>query len=134
MSSDQVLARDAMREPTAGFPPDDAAVELSLDSARAADDADLYTAVLEIMAVLAADGVRRALLHAAGQTGVLIRGRRVPADEVDQALTELADRSLLIVSPDGQTVIMLGPVAQLVRAGLVRAAPRSRCAGPPPRC
>ena len=123
MSSDQVLARDAPCEPADGFPLREAAVQLSLDSARAADHAGLYTAVLDIMAVLAEDGVRRTLLHTAGQTGALIRGRRVPADEVDQALTQLADRSLLSESPDGQTVGMLGPAAQLVRAGLARPAP-----------
>ena len=123
MSSDQVLARDAPREPADGFPLGEAAVQRSLDAARAADHAGLYTAVLDIVAVLAAGGVRRALLHAAGQTGVLVRDRRVPADEVDQALTRLADRSLLTLSPDGQTVSMPVPVAQLVRAGLARAAP-----------
>ena len=123
MSSDQVLARDSPREPADGFPLGEAAVQRSLDAARAADHAGLYTAVLDIVAVLAAGGVRRALLHAAGQTGVLVRGRRVPADEVDQALTQLADRSLLTLGPDGQTVSMLVPVAQLVRAGLARAAP-----------
>ena len=123
MSSDQVLARDAPREPADGFPLGEAAVQRSLDAARAADHAGLYTAVLDIVAVLAAGGVRRALLHAAGQTGVLVRDRRVPADEVDQALTQLADRSLLTLSPDGQTVSMPVPVAQLVRAGLARAAP-----------
>ena len=52
MSSDQVLAR----EPAAGFPLDDAAVQLSLDSARAADHAGLHTAVLDIMAVLRRTG------------------------------------------------------------------------------
>ena len=123
MSSDQVIARDAAREPADGFSPGETAVQRSLDAARAADHAGLHTAVLDIVAVLAAGGVRRALLHAAGQTGVLVRDRRVPADEVDRALTRLADRSLLILSPDSQTVSMPVPVAQFVRAGLARAAP-----------
>jgi tetratricopeptide (TPR) repeat protein len=119
VSSDQVLAHDAPREPADGFLVGEAAVQRSLDAARAADHAGLYIAVLDIMAVLAAGGVRRALLHAAGQTGVLVRGRRVPADEVDRALTQLADRSLLTLSPDGQTVSMPDPVAQVVRAKLI---------------
>ena len=123
MSSDQVLARDAPREPADGFPLGEAAVQRSLDAVRAADHAGLSTAVLDLVAVLAAGGTRRALLHAAGQTGVLVRDRQVPADELDQALTQLADRSLLTLSPDGQTVSMLGPVAQFLRAGLARAAP-----------
>ena len=120
MSSDPVLACDAPREPADGFSLGEAAVQRSLDAARAADHAGLHTAVLDILAVLTAGGVRRAILHAAGQTGVLVRGRRVPADEIDQALTQLADRSLLTLSPDGQTVSMLGPVAQFVQAGLAR--------------
>ena len=76
--------------------------------------------MLEITAVLSGDGIRRELLHAAGQTGVLVRGRRVPAGEVDQALGQLVDRTLLTVSRDGQTVIMPGPVARSVRARLAR--------------
>jgi tetratricopeptide (TPR) repeat protein len=117
---DQEVAGDVPREPADANPADEAAIELALEAVRAADHAGLCAGVLEITAVLSADGVRRELLHAAGQTGVLLRGRRVAAGEVDQALTELADRSLLIVSPDRDSVIMPGPVAHVVRARLAQ--------------
>ena len=97
------------------------AVLLSLAAVRAADQTGLCTRVIEIMAVLSAAGVRRELLHVAGRAGVLASGgRRVAADLVDQALKWLSDRSLLTFSLDGQTVMMHGLVAQVVRDGLVR--------------
>jgi hypothetical protein len=121
VSSDQVVASDVPREPADAYPPDEAAVQLALAAVQTADHTSLYAGVLEVTAVLSADGVRRELLHAAGQAGVLVRGRPVPAGEVDQALAQLADRSLLSVSQDSATVIMPGSVARVVRAGLVRA-------------
>jgi RNA polymerase sigma factor (sigma-70 family) len=97
------------------------AVLLSLAAIRAADQTGLCTRVIEIMAVLSAAGVRREILHIAGRAGVLASGgRRVAADLVDQALEWLSDRSLLTLSLDGQTVMMHGLVAQVVRDGLVR--------------
>ena len=76
---------------------------------------------MEIMAVLSAAGVRRDLLHAAGQAGVLASGgHRVAADLVDRALEQLADRSLLTFSLDGQTVIAHRLVARVVRERLAR--------------
>ena len=116
MFGDQEVVGDVPRESAYANPPDEAAIELALEAVRAADHADLCAGVLEVTAVLSADGVRRELLHAAGQTGVLVRGRRVAVGEVDQALAELADRSLLIVSSDRQSVIMPGAVAQVVRS------------------
>ena len=54
------------------YPPGVAqAVLLSLQAVRAADRTGVCTRVMEIMAVLSAAGVRRELLHAAGQAGVL---------------------------------------------------------------
>jgi RNA polymerase sigma factor (sigma-70 family) len=97
------------------------AVLLSLAAVRAADQTGLCTRVIEIMAVLSAAGVRRELLHVAGRAGVLASGgRRVAADLVDRALEWLSGRSLLTFSLDGQTVMMHGLVAQVVRDGLVR--------------
>ena len=120
MFGDQEVAGDVPLESADGNPPDKAGIELALEAVRVADDAGLCTGVLEITAMLSADGVRRELLHAAGHTGVLVRGRRVAAGEVDQALAELADRSLLIVSTDPQSVIMPGPVAHVVRTTLAQ--------------
>ena len=51
---------------------------------------------MAVVAVLSAAGVRRELLHAAGQAGVLAPGgRRMAAAAVDDVLAELAGRSLL---------------------------------------
>ena len=88
---------------------------------RAADRTGVCTRVMEIMAVLSAAGVRRELLYAAGQAGVLASGgRRVAAALVDRALEWLADRSLLTFSLDGQTVIMHRLVTRVVRDELAR--------------
>jgi RNA polymerase sigma factor (sigma-70 family) len=97
------------------------AVLLSLAMIRAADQTGVSTRVLEIMAVLSSAGVRRELLHAVGQAGVLATGgRRVEAALIDRVLEWLSERSLLTVSLDGQTVIMHGQVARVVRDRLAR--------------
>src|SRR5579859_1774853 len=62
------------------------AVLLSLDEARASDQTGVCARVLEIMAVLSAGGIRRDMLHAAGQAGALAgdrHGSRVNAALVD---------------------------------------------------
>jgi tetratricopeptide (TPR) repeat protein len=121
VSGEQEVAGDVPLESADANPPDGAAIELALEAVRVADHAGLCAGVLEITAMLSADGVRRELLYAAGHTGVLVRGRRVAVGEVDQTLTKLADRSLLIVSPDPQNVIIMpGPVAHVVRAALAQ--------------
>jgi len=109
------------------YPPGVAqAVLLSLEAVRAADQTGVCSRVMEIMAVLSAAGVRRELLHVAGQAGVLASGRRrAPASLVDRVLEWLSDRSLMTFSPDGQIVIMHRLVAQLIRDELAR---RHRCA------
>lgn len=99
------------------------AVLLSLEALRAADQSGVCTGVMEIMAVLPGTGVRRELLHAAGQAGVLARPRhrsQVSAELVDQALARLVERSLLVVSVDSHAVIAHRLVMQVVRNGLVR--------------
>jgi tetratricopeptide (TPR) repeat protein len=118
VSGDHGVAGNVPRESADANPPDGAAIERALEAVRVADRSGLCAGVLEITAVLSADGVRRELLHAAGRTGVLLRGRRVSVDEVDQVLAELADRSLLIVSPDRQGIVIPSPVAHVVRATL----------------
>jgi hypothetical protein len=97
------------------------AVSLALDVARAADHAGMSTRVMAVVAVLSAAGVRRELLHAAGQAGVLAPGgRRVASAAVDDVLAELAGRSLLAPTLDGQTVVMHRLVAGMTRSWLAR--------------
>jgi hypothetical protein len=75
--------------------------------------------VIAIMAVLSAAGVRRDLLHAAGQAGALSPGgHRVTAAGVDDVLTGLAERSLLTSSPDGIAVVTHRLVARAARSWL----------------
>ena len=104
-------------EPGQRYPPGvAAAVLLSLDAARASDQSGVSAQVMEIIAVLSGAGVRRALLHAAGQAGVLASdGQRVAPVLVDGALEHLARWSLLAFSLDGQTVIMHDLVTRVVR-------------------
>jgi tetratricopeptide (TPR) repeat protein len=106
------------------YPPGVAeAVLLSLDAVWAVDQGGVCTSVMEVMAVLSEAGVRRELLHAAGQAGVLAgSGRRakVAADLVDRALAWLVERSLLTFNLDGQTVIAHRLVTRVVRDGLAR--------------
>jgi tetratricopeptide (TPR) repeat protein len=99
------------------------AVLKSLKAIRAGDQGDMCAELMEVMAVLSAAGVRRDLLHVAGQAGVPASGVRragVGADLVDRALERLAKRSLLTVSLDGQTLIAHRLVMLVVRDGLAR--------------
>ena len=104
------------------YPPSSTrAVLLSLQAVRAADRTGVCARVMEIMAVLSAAGVRRELLYAAGQAGVLASGRhRVAAGQVDRVLEWLSGRSLLTFSRDGQTVILHRLVARIIRNELDR--------------
>ena len=71
---------------------------------------------METIAVLSGAGAHRALLHAAGQAGVLADdGQRVAPALVDGALEHLARWSLLAFNLDGQTIIMHDLVTQVVR-------------------
>jgi hypothetical protein len=102
VSTDQVAAEEAAR--------------FLADRTGLADDG---ARVAAIMAVLAADGVRRELLHAAGQAGTLAAGgRRITAAAVDDVLAALADGSLLTPDQDGRDVVMPGPVASVIRSWL----------------
>ena len=104
------------------YPPGVAeAVRLSVEAIRAADLAGVGTGVLEAVAVLSAAGVRRELLHAAGQAGALGAGsHRIAAEGVDQALSQLAEQALLTLTVDGRAVIMHPLVARVIRTGLAR--------------
>ena len=97
------------------------AVLLSLQTVQAADQPGVCTRLMEITAVLSAAGVRRDMLHAAGQAGVLASGgHQVAAAVVDRALTQLGERSLLTFSLDGQTIIVHRLVTRVIRDGVVR--------------
>jgi hypothetical protein len=97
------------------------AVLLSLEAVRAADQTGTCTRVIEILSVLSAAGVRRDLLHAAGQAGALATGgHRVAAALVDEALARLAERSLVTVGLDGQLIIVPRTVMLVVRAEMAR--------------
>ncbi len=97
------------------YPPGAAqAVLLSLDAAQAADPAGVCPGAMELISVLSLAGVRRDLLHAAGQRGAL-GGRRAAAAQVDAALEQAAHWSLLTFSLDGQVVLVNRLVAQVIR-------------------
>jgi Domain of unknown function (DUF4062)/Tetratricopeptide repeat/NB-ARC domain len=100
-----------------------AAVLLSLDAARAGDGSGVGGAVMELVAVLSAAGVPRALLHTAGQTGAMTgqdQPGEVAAEVVDEALGRLARSSLLTFSVDGSTVTAHRLVTRVVRERLAR--------------
>lgn len=97
------------------YPPGTAqAVLLCLDAARAADPAGVCSGTMALVSVLSLAGVRRDLLHAAGQLGAL-GGRRVAAGQVDAALEHAARWSLLTFSLDGQVVLANRLVARVIR-------------------
>jgi RNA polymerase sigma factor (sigma-70 family) len=118
VQTDVSLTRDD-RQP---YPPSLArTVLLSMQAVRAGDRTGVCARVLEIMAVLSPTGVRRELLYAAGQAGVLAsRRHRVAVGPMDRVLKWLGDRSLLTFSLDGQTVILHRLVAQVIRNELDR--------------
>ena len=103
-------------EPGQHYPPGvAAAVLLSPHGARANDQSGVSVRLMETIAVLSGAGVHRALLHAAGQAGVLADdGQRVAPALVDGALEQLARWSLLTFNLDGQTIIM-HDLVQVVR-------------------
>jgi putative intracellular protease/amidase len=78
---------------------------------------------MELASVLSAAGVPRALLHAAGQAGVLgEQGQAggVAAEVVDEALGQLAGSSLLTFSTGGATVTAHRLVMRVIRERLAR--------------
>jgi tetratricopeptide (TPR) repeat protein len=101
-----------------------AAVLLSLDAVRAGDRTGVCGAVMDLVSVLSAAGVPRAVLHAAGQAGALKRGRirrvKVGPEVVDEALGRLAGSSLLTFSTGGGTVTAHRLVMRVIRERLAR--------------
>ena len=98
-----------------------AAVLLSLVGVRAGDDTGACTAVMELLAVLSAAGVRRTLVQEAAQQGVLGRDGQageLPPEVVDRALGRLAGASLLTFSVDGSSVNAHRLVMRVIREQL----------------
>jgi tetratricopeptide (TPR) repeat protein len=100
-----------------------AAVLLSLESVRACDDTGVCTAVMELLAVLSAAGVRRELVREAAHQGVLegARAGELPAEVADRALATLAGASLLTFSVDGSSVSAHRLVTRVIREQQARA-------------
>jgi len=115
---DQLRARPDGQHHPAGeqeYPPAAAqAVRLSLDAAGEADPAGLCSGVLGFISVLSGAGVRRDLLHSAGQLGAL-GGHRVGPGQVDDALEQAARWSLLTFSLDGQVILANRLVTRVIR-------------------
>jgi tetratricopeptide (TPR) repeat protein len=111
------------REPGQPYPHGVAeAVLLSLEAVRAADQGGTCAGVLEMMSVLSAAGVRRDLVYAAGQVGLLGGGpgAGAGAEAVDAALGQLAEWSPLSFSLDSQVVIAHRLVLRVVRDQLAK--------------
>jgi tetratricopeptide (TPR) repeat protein len=69
---------------------------------------------MELLAVLSPAGVRRSMLHAAGEHGLLGQEEQVP-EVVDRALARLVGASLLTFSVDGSAVIAHRLVMRVIR-------------------
>jgi len=93
------------------------AVLLSLEAVRSGERGGACSAVMEIMSLMSAAGVRRDFLYGS-MSGDDEAG--VPAAIVDAVLAELVGRSLLTFSLDRQTVTAHRLVMRVVRDGLVR--------------
>ena len=81
----------------------------------------LCGAVMDLLAVLSAVGVRRSLIHTAALQGVLKRRgwrRALSAEAVDRALARLAGASLLPFSVDGSTISAHRLVIRVIRENL----------------
>jgi tetratricopeptide (TPR) repeat protein len=114
---------DAPRQPPESEPQPDPMAEL--EAVWAAEPDGISSRVLELMSVLSAAGVRRDLIYAAGQAGLLggepgaaadaPTAAEADADAAAAALGQLAERSLLSFSRDGRVVSADRPVLRAVR-------------------
>ena len=98
------------------------AVLLSLAGVEGGDEGDLCGAVMDLVGVLSEAGVPRALLQAAGNSGVLAGSGGcetgpggVPSVRIDAAIGRLADASLLGLSVDGSVVSAHRLIMRVVR-------------------
>jgi tetratricopeptide (TPR) repeat protein len=124
-----VVVDDIPQQPLEYEPPPDPMLA-DLEAVWAAEPGGLPAGVLELMSVLSAAGVRRDMLDAAGQAGLLGGGPEaepeVDTGAVTGALGQLAERSLLSLSPDGRVVSANRGVLRAVRD---RLADQERLAG-----
>jgi len=98
-----------------------AAVLLALDTIRAGEQGGACGAVMDLVAVLSAAGVRRSLIHVAARDGLAAREGSVPAlapEVVDRVLARLAGASLLTFSVDGSAVSAHRLVMRVIRENL----------------
>ena len=83
------------------------AIVLALDAVAERNQTGVCRGLINVVALLSAAGVSRALLYAAGQQGLLQHpgpGTAVGPDRIDEALGRLASASLLTFSVDDATV------------------------------
>jgi tetratricopeptide (TPR) repeat protein len=83
------------------------AIVLALDAVADDDPTGLCRGLINVVALLSATGVSRALLYAAGQQGLLQHpgtGTAAGPESIDEALGRLASASLLTFSVDDATV------------------------------
>jgi len=95
-----------------------AAVLLSINQVQTQDDTGAGTALMELLAVLSTGGVRRTMIHAAGQQGLLSGGGQAGGLDpavVDRALARLAGASLLTFSVDGSALTVHRLVMRVIR-------------------
>ena len=88
-TDDLLIPEKASRDPRGVA----AAVQLSLDAVQAVDETGACGAVMDLVAVLSAAGVRRSLVYAAGREGFAGRNGLLPGlapEVVDEALARLA--------------------------------------------
>ena len=98
-----------------------ASVLLSLDAVGVADKGGACRAVMGLLAVLSAAGVRRSLVHAAGREGLPGQDGPMLALEpevVDRVLARLGGASLLTFSVDGSAVSAHRLVMRVIRENL----------------
>jgi tetratricopeptide (TPR) repeat protein len=98
-----------------------AAVQLSLNHVRASDQGEACGAVMDLLAVLSAAGVRRSLIHMAAWIGLPGQDGPLPslAPEVaDRVLARLAGASLLTFSVDDSSVSAHRLVMRVIRENL----------------
>jgi tetratricopeptide (TPR) repeat protein len=98
-----------------------AAVLLALETVRAGDQGGACGAVMDLVAVLSAAGVRRSLIHAAAREGLAAREGPVPAlalEAADGVLARLAGVSLLTFSVEGSSVSAHRLVMRVIRENL----------------
>jgi hypothetical protein len=117
---DQLLLRESAGRYPHGLA---AAVLLALEAVRAGDGTGVCGAVMDLVAVLSAAGVPRAVLYAAGQAGALGEPGQaggVGPEVVDEAVGRLAGSSLLTFSTGGGTVTAHRLVMRVIRERLAR--------------